>query len=277
MRRKRADYKHPGPTEDIKKIMTVSQLAAVGAMAMAFNEAEANLDELVFAATALPPDLQLEVVTRFRGIDDRIAVAKAGAKSILCSQDFEQLTLTLGDLGLGNLKVYRDCVVHARFVSGPVSIGIRLNKKSDIYDVLLDQGTLNKAYNLLVSLAKELWEAASLVHGMRALTMLDSADPEREPLEARVQACQARFRASHTERLSLPPMPESISEPVLQEAAMQAHRETLETMLHWHYPYQARPQGRFLWKGPGMELSDTPLPLRMAAEAEAKKKAEEKK
>jgi hypothetical protein len=71
---------------DLKKEVPQSTLAAIGALALAFNEAEANLDRLFFVATGLDESLQLEVSTRINGIDGKIEIISKGAKNFLSTE-----------------------------------------------------------------------------------------------------------------------------------------------------------------------------------------------
>jgi hypothetical protein len=74
---------------DLKKDLPQAQLAAIGALALSFNEAEANLDRLFSIVTNLEDHLQLEVSTRINGIDGIIAVISKGAEKILEKGDWE--------------------------------------------------------------------------------------------------------------------------------------------------------------------------------------------
>src|SRR5262249_27396017 len=142
----------------------------------------------------------------------------------------------------GNLKTYRDHVVHARSIEGGISIGIKLNDKG-IYDVLLSQTALDRAYDLAVSISREIAEAAKLIYGKRSLKALAADAPERASLEAKVGDCQAQFRAYHSQRQSLPPIPEFPSESELLLAAIQSHRETQDMFQHM-FRAGRRPSGR---------------------------------
>lgn len=64
---------------DIKKEIPERQLAAIGALALAFNEVEAALDRLFFVVTELTEPLQLEVSTRIGGLDGKRPITKKGA------------------------------------------------------------------------------------------------------------------------------------------------------------------------------------------------------
>jgi len=102
---------------DIKKEIPEKQLAAIGALALAFNEVEAALDRLFFVVTELTEPLQLEVSTRIGGLDGKRPITKKGAAQFLNAADLRQLAELLGDGVFGQLKDYRDGVIHARHVN----------------------------------------------------------------------------------------------------------------------------------------------------------------
>jgi transposase-like protein len=77
---------------NIKEEVPEKQLSAIGALALAFNEVEANLDRLFFEVTGLDEHLQLEVSTRIGGIDGKLAIIKRGAEKILDNAEFVQLS-----------------------------------------------------------------------------------------------------------------------------------------------------------------------------------------
>jgi hypothetical protein len=202
---------------DLRKTVPEKQAAALGFLALAYNETEAVIDRLFFMATGLVDELQFEVSTRIP-IDGKLTIIKIGAKPFLEKADWNRLTNALGDGGFGLLKFYRDGVVHARHLNAAVSVGVKVDKQAKIFDFLIAKDALEAAYEIAIALRKELNEAASLVHGLKVLKIIGADDPKKAPLEAEMKACQARFRNCQIERLALPPIPEFPEESELLQA-----------------------------------------------------------
>ena len=80
---------------DIKRDIPQKQLAAIGALALAYNEVEATIDKLFFASTDLPEHLQLEISTRIGGIDGTLEIIKTAAKKFLTETEQRQLANAL--------------------------------------------------------------------------------------------------------------------------------------------------------------------------------------
>jgi hypothetical protein len=136
---------------NIKEEVPEKQLSAIGALALAFNEVEANLDRLFFEVTGLDEHLQLEVSTRIGGIDGKLAIIKRGAEKILDNAEFVQLSEMLGKGVFENLKIYRDCVIHARHLNVSTGVGVKVDRQAQVFDVLLSQNALDTAYILLAA------------------------------------------------------------------------------------------------------------------------------
>jgi hypothetical protein len=257
---------------DIKKEIPERQLAAIGALALAFNEVEAALDRLFFVVTELTEPLQLEVSTRIGGLDGKRPITKKGAAQFLDAADLRQLEELLGDGVFGQLKDYRDGVIHARHVNAVTGVGVKIDRRAKVFDYLVSRHALEAAYKILVAMRAELDEAVSLVQGIKELKQIGSDDPNRARLEAEIAACRSRFQNCCTERLALPPLPEFPSESELRTAdflAQQAHTASLMDFYQpWTTPHFHRQFSPAIWN----YILSTPLPL---AEEERKKKKRE--
>jgi hypothetical protein len=64
-------------TGDIRKDLTQNQLAWIGSVALAFNEAETQLDLLLLVAFSLG-DVAHELTSRINGVDGKVELAKIG-------------------------------------------------------------------------------------------------------------------------------------------------------------------------------------------------------
>jgi hypothetical protein len=228
---KRPNAKGNKPPEaiplDIKRDIPQTQLAAIGALALAFNELEATVDKLFFASTGLPQHLQLEISTRINGIDGTIEIIKASTKYYFSEAEQRQLEDALGATGFHLMKNYRDCVIHARHLNFSTNIGIKVDRRARIYDVLVTQAALDAAFNIMDALRWELFSAFMLVSALKAIKDNDPAYPKKPQLEAYAANYRALFLANQRERRSLPPIPEFPSESELREAEDQFQLEKL--------------------------------------------------
>jgi hypothetical protein len=217
---------------DIKKEVPQPQLAAIGALALAFNEVEANLDRLFFVVTGLEDHLQLEISTRIYGIDGKIEIISQGAKKILHEQDWLQLTEAMGKGFFGLQKTYRDLVMHARHINPATWVGVKVDRQADVYDFLLDEKTLKIAYDLVVVLRKEFDEVVALIYGLKQLNI--SGGPGKVHLEAKIAGHQVQYRHYRTERLRLPQMPKFPEEPEVRVAGFQAQQAQTAILNSWY-------------------------------------------
>jgi hypothetical protein len=90
---------------DIRKDLTESQLAAIGSVALAYNEVEAVIDFLFVIALNLPATVAPEVSSRINGMDGKTEIIKSAMKELGAQ---ESILKTLGEslvrAGLENLK-----------------------------------------------------------------------------------------------------------------------------------------------------------------------------
>ncbi len=227
---------------DIKKEIPEKQLATLGAMALAFNEAEAALDRLFFTVTDLTDALQLEVSTRIGGLDGKVEIVKKGAAQFFTDTELLHLQELLGAGVFGNLKDYRDGVIHARHLNPATGVGTKVDRRAQVFDYLVKENALNAAYDLLVAVRKELDESVILVQGIKALNVLAGDDPNREQLEAKLKASRSQFQLYQSERLGLPPLPEFPSELELRKADFLANTAQTAILMSWFLdqPFQMR-------------------------------------
>jgi hypothetical protein len=120
---------------------------------------EAALDRLFFVVTELTEPLQLEVSTRIGGLDGKRPITKKGAAQFLDVADLRQLSELLGDGVFGQLKDYRDGVIHARHVNAVTGVGVKIDRRAKVFDYLVSREALEAAYKILVVMRAELDEA----------------------------------------------------------------------------------------------------------------------
>jgi hypothetical protein len=217
--------RYVGKSGDIKKDLSQHQLAAIGAIAMAYNKVEEEIDDLFGAATQLRDPLFLEVVTRINGMGGKIDVIKVAANFYgVDDEDKRCLEESLGENVFLRLKGYRDAVIHSNLINAAIGVGIRVNRRAKINDVLSNKEALDALYIHLLALAEELSCAASVLLFAFEITSRSPGDPERASYEAGRPANSARFRGYRTRRQALPPIPEFPSEAEFREADDQWRR-----------------------------------------------------
>jgi hypothetical protein len=82
------------------------------------------------------------------------------------------------------LRSYRDGVVHARQINAKRGIGVKVDRQADVYDYLIRKDALDKAFDLLVSVRKELDACVVLVAVGKVLKIVEPADPGKAQYEA---------------------------------------------------------------------------------------------
>jgi len=216
---------------DIKRDIPQKQLAAIGALALAYNEVEATIDKLFFASTGLPEHLQIEVSTRIQGIDGTLEIIKAATKEILSEKEQSQLANALGESGFKQMKNYRDCVIHARHLNFSTSIGIKVDRKARIFEVLVRQDALDAAFNILIALKDELFMVFLAIMVLTESRKRAPDDPSKSRLEALAANFRSQFQGLQRARLSLPPIPEFPVESELRELESLFQQAQLEALV----------------------------------------------
>jgi hypothetical protein len=193
------------PVSDIRKDITQEQLAAIGAIALAYNYAENTIRRMVLPALRMPVELHRDVVSRINGADGLIEIVKLGAKSLRLS---DTITDFLAE-SLGVFKIhkkYREAVIHARILNKDAGIGELVESRGVHSEVLLTADALNACYDHISALRPEL--SALLLVMIEALNLTETADdPEKSQLAAKIQGHFAQAQKHRTRRLSLPPIP----------------------------------------------------------------------
>jgi hypothetical protein len=197
---------------------TKEQFAGIGHVAMAYNEVEGAIFHLFGTATEMSLRMLAEVFTRINGVDGAIAIILHGAqKAGLSAQEMEALRDTLGDGTFGKYKKLRDTIIHARAFNAPAGIGIRIERRARIQEVLMTASALETLAKHLTNLAYEIsWFDDIIVDRREAPT--DADDQEKARSEEYFRECLSRFQDSRNQRLALPPLPEFPSEAELLSA-----------------------------------------------------------
>ena len=148
---------------DIRKDLSETQLAGIGSIALAYNEAEVLIDILVSLVLGLLTNTAHEVTSRINGIDGKIELAKIGMRELGADENtIALLGQSLGDAGFKEYKKYRDAVVHARVLDAPTGIALSPAKRGKLDEVLLTVDALNGLYDRLALVRLELIEACNI-------------------------------------------------------------------------------------------------------------------
>lgn len=234
---------------NIRKDYSSSQLAALGAVALAYNEAEVTIDLLMVYALDLFAGVAPEITSRINGVDGKIEIAKVGMVALGASNEImEALNETLGEAGFSKLKQYRDGVIHAHSIDVPSGIASTSIKRGKFYEVLLNEKALNGLYNRLLLMRAELIELCNIAISLsitRKIGMLTFQTKNVYPQitavfdhttaknEQDTQAAMSRYRAHRNRRQSLPPLPEFPSEQEWQEFHVQWHKDRQIDRVPW--------------------------------------------
>ena len=109
MKRPAPKARSGGSYQDIKKDFTAGQLAGIGAVAMAFNEAEFLLDCQIYSGLNLSGGIWTEVTSRINGIDGKMAIVKAAVEDDRFPKPIrDAIAETLGNFGPGSPRGARN-------------------------------------------------------------------------------------------------------------------------------------------------------------------------
>jgi hypothetical protein len=198
---------------------TKDQLAGIGHVAMAYNEAEERLYNLFGIAAGLRGHMLPEVFTRIGGIDGVVAIILRGAEEAgLAAREMEALQETLGQGAFSKYKTYRDAVVHARAFNAPAGIGYRLERRAKPQEVLMTAEALETLALHLTYLSYEIAYFDEIFVMRQEQASLAPDDLERASLAAEFPEWLVRFRDCRKKRLALPPLPEFPTEAELLSA-----------------------------------------------------------
>jgi hypothetical protein len=206
---------------------TKDQFAGIGHVAMAYNMVEERIYHLFGITTELSGQMLAEVFTRIGGIDGIAAIIVYGAQRAgLSEREMEALRETLGDGGFGKYKKCRDATIHAWAFNAPAGIGVRLERRARVQEILMTPTALETLAAHLSILSHEIENFEDIVVDRRQLLNLSSDDPERAQSEEYFQECFSRFQDCRNRRIALPPLPDFPTEAELI-SAREAWRETL--------------------------------------------------
>src|SRR5947209_16390023 len=103
-------------TGHIRTDLSQAQLAGIGAVAVAYNEVEILLDVMLGVALGIrDSDVRTGLTSRINGADGKVELVKSVAENLGAPVVLKTLLAEcLGKSGFGDLKIYRDAIIHAR-------------------------------------------------------------------------------------------------------------------------------------------------------------------
>jgi hypothetical protein len=222
-----------GPV-DIKIDLTPGQLAALAAVALAYNILEDQLDSLLRVATRVPDWIFDEVSSRIHGLDGTVAIIEqAVQKSGLSAKAKNALHGTISTFS--DFKKNRDTIIHARLINLSIGIGRGAKQRGkSLFEILLSEDALNCFYDHILALQKELIAGGVLLNTALSLKQIAQDDPNKSRLEAEIRVHTAQFRESRSHRRALTPLPKFPDESELREAANR--RREAAILMRMGYP-----------------------------------------
>jgi len=198
-------------TGDIKRDLTTSQLAGIGAVAMAWNSVESFVDAALLSVLGIQARIGERVLARINAFDAKVELIKSAAVTRLglSEEQCEDLLKSLDSAPANakELKEYRDAVIHCQLIDVPKAQGL-LIKRDARYDVLLAQEALEGLYDRLIWVRNELRAACLVLITLDEAVKADAqADLQTLLREPEVQARVSQVREHRSVRLSLPPLP----------------------------------------------------------------------
>jgi len=116
---KRPLSKRPGtPADSVRDALTRSQLTEVGAVVIAWNHLEFNIDNIIEYGLSLPEFIADDVIGRIHGMDGKIAIIRLMATDVclvFSASMRKRIDSTMS--AVGECKNARDAVAHARAMS----------------------------------------------------------------------------------------------------------------------------------------------------------------
>ncbi|MEJ0062594.1 MAG: hypothetical protein WDO70_05185 [Alphaproteobacteria bacterium] len=198
---------------DVKQNLSQEQLAAIGAVTIAWNEMELFINYLVCVCAWIPWPLVLEVTTRINGLEGQVQIIRKSIELHARMKLIDDETVRNVGRSLDAIlefKKYRDAVVHARVLDSAHGIGELIRKQGKQEEVLLTVEALTGLYDRLALLREELVLAFLIFRTIYRSAPLDSSRddrPNKQSLAQAIQAYTAQFLPHQQARLSLPPLP----------------------------------------------------------------------
>lgn len=237
---KRRPEDNPSATfGNILKATSTEQRASIGAVVLAYNEAQSELHKLAgsaFAFVSIGP--AYAVTSRINGTDGLIQIIKQAVEALQLPEEQSKLfDAALSEEGFPNLKKLRDAVIHAELSDSGTEVGVAPGARGARQEVLLSSDALKGLYERLVFVKWELTQLEIIMSCQKLLKaypmLFGPLDDQRRSLsEQDIQDAIARCQSHQRQRLSLPPFPKFPEPPQVDDllAAWLTSPETTKTL-----------------------------------------------
>lgn len=208
---------------DILTATTVEQRAWIGAVVLAYTEAERSLHELAgccLGFVGIGP--AYSVTSRINGTDGLVAIISQAATALGLPEVQAKLCNTALS-GFAECKGLRDAIGHVELSDTSTQTGTAPGKRGKKpSEVLLTAVALEGLYRRLVFVKRELANLQRMFDGVKMIKifplLFGPIDDQRRVLsEQDIQDATARCRSSQSQRLSLPPFPKFPDPPTVDE------------------------------------------------------------
>jgi len=226
---------------DIKHDVSTKQLAAIGAITLAFNDLESCIELMLCAGANIQDWLFVEVSSRINGLEGKTAIIKYVIDQVVKNNnDIIELKESVGRFA--EFKGYRDAIIHARVLSAALGIGISAERRAAKAEVLLRADALETFYSHILALQKELLSATEFLTSIMARNLLANSDPNIPSAEQEILDRRVRFQETRNSRHLLTPMPKFPTESELREEESQVLEELQARRAGWYRQFQEPPQ-----------------------------------
>ncbi|MGO9547186.1 MAG: hypothetical protein ACLPPF_20630 [Rhodomicrobium sp.] len=212
---------------DILQAFSEKQLMWIGAVAMAYNDAEQEVHH-AFGESLWFPANPKEISGRINGIDGLCGLIKAAAQSLNLPEDtMKAIDYAVSGEGFTQLKTYRDAVIHAHLFDEGTAVGVAPGGRGKAPNlVLLSEEALKGLYARLVYIACELRGIARAFAAAKEFRFgSQKADELRiKQLEQAIQDATALILRNQNPRRSLLPLP-TLPEPTQHHFAVVHKKE----------------------------------------------------
>lgn len=196
---------------DILEATSIEQRAWIGAVVLAYNDAESALHRLAGACLQYAGPYY-SVTSRINGTDGLIAIIQEAVASIGMPQPTAELfNITIANEGFAFLKTLRDSVIHAELFDSGTGIGVSPGKRGKRQDVVLTPEALEGLYHRLKILRSELSNLETVINCQSAILLLRAFDAHGDQRladnEQDIQDAISLCKSHQSRRQSLLPFP----------------------------------------------------------------------
>jgi hypothetical protein len=205
-------------SNDILQNFSKDQLMWIGAVAMAYNDAEAALHRVCGAFIDFPGPSYSITGRINNGTDGLKAIISEAIKALPLPSGADHLFAVTVNEGFSDLQSLRNAVIHGQLFDAHTGIAVKPGVKGKTRDVLLSPEALRALYERLVILRHEIQHLEDVVVAARRLRKQpEPHDQHRLRLEQLIEDAMAQCLDHQRRRLSLAPFPAFPERPAIFE------------------------------------------------------------